>query len=170
MIRQSLSYWIIIVCVIALFSTASAEELIDPGKMMLRVTKVETMNTKVACYSVKKGKSYMAPKAGWKGIIVTVEGKISARGLLVLDPSAFFAIYDDLMSPGKVRLSHASAMCLSAITGKKMFIYAKDGAYFQKVLDPGPFTTRLLFYIPNSVKEFQVAYPTLIHGLVKTTE
>ena len=110
------------------------------------------------------------PKPGWKGIIVTLEGKIPARGMLVIDPGAFSAVFDDLMSPGKVRMVQASAMCVGAFTGKKMFVYAKEKNYLQKVLNAGPFATRLLFFVPKAVKEFQIIYPALIPGVVKTTE
>ena len=87
---------------------------------------------------------------------------------LVLNPGAFFAVYDDLMNPGKVDVSQAYAMCLGAIFGEKAFFYAKEETYYQKVKYVGPFATRLLFYIPTAVTEFHVVYPALIRGVVMT--
>ena len=160
----SLKYWILSICTLALFSTASAEELIDLGKTNLRVTKVEHQDA-VQCFSLKNGEHYLSPKPGYKGIVVTLEGRIPT---LVLNPGAFFAVYDDLMNPGKVDVSQAYAMCLGAIFGEKAFFYAKEETYYQKVKYVGPFATRLLFYIPTAVTEFHVVYPALIRGVVMT--
>ncbi|HEY7305234.1 MAG TPA: hypothetical protein VH601_14015 [Bryobacteraceae bacterium] len=132
--------------------------------MNLRVVSTELTRDPTLCVS-PEGMGALSPEAGWKLIRVTLRGKATRSGEVILPDSGFVAIYEE---PGKkVRTAAvAAAMCVN----RGILAASYPDKFQQYSLTAGPVSITVIFSVPEQVNRFQITYPAIVEGVASVPE